>query len=157
MRAYVANWSALGSGERPWSSTGAVVDAVDVADLESEAAHDYQLLGAADGEDVVHEGESPSGARVVDGGRTRRTVERFAVKLPAEGARGIVRLAGGAGTTVWVQVDGAPAAQFTLGASEDWTECAFDLSGASRGERTPVELHASGGPLTTYHYWFVAR
>jgi hypothetical protein len=158
MRAYVADWSALGSGERPWSSPDAVVDALDVADLESEAAHDYQLLGARDGEDVVREGSSPSGARVVDGGRTQRTIERFAVRLPAGvGARGIVRLAGRPGTTVSVGARGAAVAEFTLGETDDWTEQAFDLPAASGPGRTSIELRTEDGPVTIYHYWFVAR
>ena len=40
MRAYEADWSLLGSGEVPWTPAVArsIVDAVDVADLESEAA-----------------------------------------------------------------------------------------------------------------------
>jgi hypothetical protein len=158
MRAYVADWSSLGSGERPWSSPEVVLDAVDVADLESEAAHGYQLLGARDGEDVVHEGSSPSGARVVDGGRTHRAVERFAVNLPAGvGARGIVRLAGRSGTTVSVLVRGTPVAEFTLAEADDWAEQAFDLPSVSEAARTPIELRAAGDRLTTFHYWFVAR
>ena len=157
MRAYVADWSLLGTGERPWSSAAAIVDAVDVADLESEAAHGYRLLGAADGEDVVHEGASPSGAPVVDGGRTRRVMEQFEAHLPGGGGRGIVRLQGPAGTTVAVRIGGKATAQLTLEGGDEWTELAFDLPPAPESVRTPIELSAAGGPLTTYHYWFVAR
>src|SRR5262249_41619135 len=41
MRAYVADYTRLGSGDLPWSRSGHVVDELDVADLESEASHAY--------------------------------------------------------------------------------------------------------------------
>ncbi len=82
MRAYEARYDHLGSGELPWSEHGAIVDTLDVADLESEAEHRYELLGARDGEEVAEEGNAPDGRVVVDGGRTQRTRERFVVKLP---------------------------------------------------------------------------
>ncbi len=99
MRAYVADWSKLGTGEKPWTPIdGEIVDALDVADLESEETHDYELLGAREGEEIAHEGIAPDGATVVDGGRTRRSVERFLAFLPqGVPVRGIVRLDGRAG------------------------------------------------------------
>ena len=76
------------AGEKPWTPTGGdVVDALDVADLESEASHEYELLGAREGEEVAHEGISPDGATVVDGGRTRRT-RRALRRVPAAGVAG---------------------------------------------------------------------
>ncbi|MGH7272250.1 MAG: hypothetical protein ACREJ3_17610, partial [Polyangiaceae bacterium] len=97
MCAYVADWSKLGSGQEPWTHAGTVIDTIDVADLESEAAHEYDLLGARDGEDTVHEGLSPSGATVVDGGRSGRTLDHFVAHLPERIAvRGIMRISGDA-------------------------------------------------------------
>ena len=55
-----------------------------MADLESEAAHGYELLGARDDEEQVKSDVSPEGHLVIDGGRTRRTAERFVAKLEAE-------------------------------------------------------------------------
>ena len=57
-------------------------DTVDVADLESEREHGYELLAARDPDCIAEEGNSPSGAIVADGGR-RRIRDRFTVKLPA--------------------------------------------------------------------------
>ncbi len=157
MRAYVADWSTLGSGQKPWSDAGAVLDEVDVADLESEASHRYELLGTWDTEDIVHAGVSPAGAAVVDGGRTGRALERFVTRLPPGlSTRGIVRLEGPPETRVLVLADGAAVAAFTLGDDDDWTERAFDLPAAS-SPTTSIELRALGGPLAIYHYWFVAR
>src|SRR5258708_17941768 len=109
MRAYTADWSALGSGERPWSTSAATVDVLDVADLDSERAHAYELYGAHDREETLKEGTAPGGAPVVDGGRTRRVVERFVAHLHAgKGAHGIVRIEGSSGAQVRVLANGEP-------------------------------------------------
>src|SRR5262249_18378980 len=65
-----ARWTLLGSGDRPWSLPLDVTDEVDVADLESEALHEFALEGARDGEETASEGKTPGGIRVADGGRT---------------------------------------------------------------------------------------
>ncbi len=155
MRAYVADWSALGSGEEPWTSdAGEVIDTLDVADLESEAAHAYDLLGAREGEEVARAGYAPSGARVVDGGRARRAAERFIAHLrPGVTTRGIVRLDGQVGTRARILASGEPVATFDLD-GDDWTECAFDIPAAMATGRTRIDVSATGGTLTTFHYWF---
>ena len=158
MRAYLADWSKLGSGEKPWTpiGDGTIFDALDVADLESEEDHRYALLGAREGEEVAHEGVAPDGATVVDGGRTRRAVERFDAYLPpGMVVRGIVRLDGKAGTRVHVVANTRPVADLELGDDEDWVERTFDIPAASGRGPTNVELQAVGGTITTFHYWFV--
>ena len=158
MRAYEADWSTLGSGEAPWTPTGAgdVVDAVDVADLESEAAHAYDLLGAVEYEQVAREGQTPSGRTVIDGGRSHRVAERFVVRLPAgRASRGILRLDAPPATTVRVKVDGQPVAAIGAGNEEDWEEIAFDVPPALASGRTVVEI-AFSADVTTFHYWFVS-
>ncbi len=160
MRAYLADWSKLGTGEQPWTSLGGaeVVDTFDVADLESERDHDYELLGAREGEETAHEGLSPDGATVVDGGRTRRTVERFTAHLPPGVAvRCIVRLDGKSGTRVRALANEQPLETFELGDDEDWVERSFDIPAGMGGERSSIELVTEGGPITTFHYWFVSR
>lgn len=159
MRAYVADWSLLGSGEKPWTTpVGAVVDELDVADLDSEAAHRYEL-DARDNAEVVGDAESPSGARVIDGGRGSRWVDRFVARLaPGQPMRVIARLAPTRGqkTMIEVRAAGAPVATLTLGAGDDdgWSEQSFVIP-ADRAERsTPVELVAREGSFSSYHYWF---
>jgi hypothetical protein len=156
MRAYEADWSKLGSGEAPWTHVeGPVVDAVDVADLESEASHAYELLEAREGEQIAHEGTAPDGAELVDGGRTRRMVERFVAHLRSGApARCIVRLEAAAGTRMRVLAGGEPIAALDLDEADDWQEVAFDVPESAAGEHTSIELRFSGG-VTTFHYWFV--
>ncbi|HEY8088576.1 MAG TPA: hypothetical protein VIF09_12045, partial [Polyangiaceae bacterium] len=157
MRAYVADWTLLGTGEKPWTAASAeVLDAVDVADLESEAAHRYELLGARDHEQVARHGTTPGGADVVDGGRTERLEDRFVVSLPAgTPARGIVRLEVPAVTGVRVTVNDVPVAAFDADDEDGWFEHAFDLPASAAGERSVVDVRFTG-PVTTFHYWFVA-
>jgi hypothetical protein len=157
MRAYEADWSLLGSGEAPWTpGLGPIVDALDVADLESEAEHRYDLWGANEGEQVAHQGASPDdGARVVDGGRTRRIFERFVAHLKrGQPVKGVVRLEGAEGTTASVSIGGRILARFDAGEG-GWVERTFEVPGELAGERTPVEVRFAGGLATVYHYWFV--
>ncbi|MDP9036459.1 MAG: hypothetical protein M3O50_16785 [Myxococcota bacterium] len=166
MRAYSADWSKLGTGEQPWSLTvsrtaargslaaSSFVDAVDVADLESEAEHEYELLGARDGEEIAREGLSPDGEEVVDGGRTRRTVERFVAHLrPGAAVVGIARLQGRPGTHVRVLANGDVIGSFDID-EENWVERSFEVPARVAGPETHVEMRADPDPLTTYHYWF---
>ena len=93
MGVYRSNYALLGSGEQPWTALGAPRDSVDVADLESERDHDYDLAGAHEGEQIFRQGTAPSGLPVADGGRGWRKSERFTVALK-EGteSQAIVRL-----------------------------------------------------------------
>ncbi len=153
MRVFVADWSAMGTGELPWSTNEAVIDALDVADLESEASHSYDLYGAHEREQTIMEGTSPRGARVVDGGRTRRVLDRFVAHLrPGVAARGIVRIEGS--SRVRVLANGEPVGAFDLD-GDDWSEQAFDVPASIASERTRIELYVGGGAMTTFHYWFV--
>jgi hypothetical protein len=158
MRAYVADWSALGSGERPWSTTAASVDVLDVADLDSERAHSYDLYWAHDREEILKEGTTPNGAPVVDGGRTRRVLDRFAVHLqPGVPARGIVRMDGTIGAQVHVLAGGQQVGTFDVDDVE-WTERSFEIPASLTAGTTHLELRVYGPPgsyVTTYHYWFV--
>ena len=82
MRAYRADWSKLGSGERPWTQAGELIDALDVADLESEAEHEYDLFRAHDGEQIAR-GTCARRSDCRRRRRTGRTLERFIAHLPA--------------------------------------------------------------------------
>jgi hypothetical protein len=158
MTAYVADWSKLGSGDLPWTSLGGgrMADVLDVADLESERDHGYELRGAREGENVAHQGIAPDGPTVVDGGRTNRTIERFMVRVPRGAhAMGVVRLDGRAGTSVHVLADGQPAGDFDLGDDEDWVERTFEVPPSSASELRAIEIRAEGGTISTFHYWFV--
>jgi len=156
MTAYAADWSTLGSGERPWSAPDAqVVDSLDVADLESEAAHGYVLIGAREGENVVHDGTSPDGARVVDGGRSRRWRDSFVAHLP-EGApaRLVVRFSASSGNVLRVLAGGEPVGDLDCSDETDWCERAVDVPARLAGPRTRIDVVVSGDAgATVFHYW----
>jgi hypothetical protein len=153
MRAYVADWSKLGSGEEPWTPLAPIVDRLDVADLESEAEHGYELLGARDGEQVAAEGPTPGGETVIDGGRTGRTRERFVARL-REGldARALVRVDATATARVDVFAEGERVGSFSV--EPTWSEQPFVVPARLARPRTQIELRAKGGALTVFHYWF---
>jgi hypothetical protein len=153
MVAYEADYSLLGSGERPWTEgrDGPFVDVLDVADLESERSHAYDLLGARDGEEALTRATSPTGKDVVDGGRRGRSRDRFRVSLPAHATRVIVRLEASETTRVHVFADGDERAAFVVN-DGPWSEAVFALCHVSA--KPVVELVPDTGTLTTYHYWF---
>ena len=153
MRVSEARWDQLGTGEAPWTPLLQIADALDVADLESEQQHHYELLGARDGEETVQEGNAPAtGASVLDGGRTQRTVDRFVATLPADGiVDAVARLETAAPAQITVRIDGVLLGQTTVEPGA-WTEVTFAVPADRRGVRT-VEL-TSDVPVTTYHYWF---
>ncbi len=157
MRAYVADYSHLGSGEAPWTPLDAIIDTLDVADLESEADHHYALLGARDGEELAGAGVAPDGRAVLDGGRTQRMQDRFVAHLHAgAAARCVARLESQTPTRVVVRASGKDVAMFDVGPG-DWVEAAFEIPAAQAASETPIDLVVvEGGPLTTFHYWFGA-
>lgn len=156
MEAHVADYSLLGSGEAPWTPMGPLVDVLDVADLESEAAHAYDLLGAHDNEEVVGYGAAPDGRVVLDGGRGFRTQERFVARLRAgERTRAVVRLESEVPTRVQVLVRGKEIALFEVEPAA-WTEAFFNVPAESAGPETPIEIVTRGGALRIFHYWFAA-
>ncbi len=92
---------------------------------------------------------------VVDGGRSRRGVERFVARLrPRVAAEGIVRVGGTPGCTVGVWANGEPVDTFDVGDDEGWVERAFEIPAPVASARTRIELRVGGGTLTTFHYWF---
>jgi hypothetical protein len=156
MRAYEARYEHLGSGELPWSEHGAISDTLDVADLESEAEHRYELLGARDGEQIAEEGNAPDGRIVVDGGRTQRARERFVAKLTPGVktiALGRVQTSGDV-SELEVRVGGRVVGKARVDPGP-WTEIAFVIPGdAITGDAMTVEVSASGGPYSSFHWWF---
>jgi hypothetical protein len=150
MRAYEADYSLLGSGDEPWTPGVVPYDALDVADLESEAAHRYELLDARDGDEIVTSAPGGDDRLVADGGRTNRVTERFVVDGRRDAPSvGIVRLAATVATRVRTLLNGAEAGSFDVEAG-NWAEHIFPLV---RGKQT-VELRAEAGTVTVYHYWF---
>ena len=152
MRAYDARWEMLGTGDAPWTKLE-VVDTLDVADIESEAEHAYALLDAREGEQVVELGNAPSGAVVMDGGRTGRSADRFVAKLPeGKAVRGVARVQVEGDTTFFVRVGDAEVAVPVEGPL--WTEMVFEIPANLVKAQTPIEVKTRGVRFTSFHYWF---
>jgi hypothetical protein len=150
MVAHEADYSSLGSGARPLDPalTGCgVLDELDVADLESEHGHDYELFDASSGGNVA----LVEGGRV-DGGRQARTHERFALKV-APGARVVARVRSDAPTDLELRLGGRVTERAAVEPG-GWREVAFAVP-PSAGGRVAAELRAAPSPVTTLHYWTV--
>jgi hypothetical protein len=160
MRVYEARWDFLGTGEKPWTKVEDIHDTVDVADLESEAQHRYELLGAKDGEQSTVEDAAPDSAVVVDGGRTNRTRDRFVVDLSAKGARSVslvARVEVSAAMTLRLLIEDA---EVDTASAEPgpWVELVFAVPESARGGSPKrIEVNAPEGTFTSFHYWIVTR
>ena len=124
-----------------------VIDEVDVADLESEAAHHYELLGAREGEQAAEESTAPDGTALVDGGRTNRSRDRFSVKLPNEPLRGIARIQSLVPLTLRITNRSGEIASLAV-VPGPWTEVAFDVPAGT----STLDITADG-PFASFHYW----
>jgi hypothetical protein len=80
MHAYLARYDALGSGESARSADGSrLADELDVADLESEEAHGYELGSTRETENLALD-YAADGQEVADGARVGRSYDRFALR-----------------------------------------------------------------------------
>lgn len=146
MVAYSATYRALASGHSPRGWSGDPVDRFDVADLESEAEHDFALLSAARQWNVVEQS-----AGRADGARTHRTVDRFRMRLES-GVDLVARLAADAPLSLSVHVDGAHRGDLRL-AGFGWEEVTLGLGSRTTGDGV-VEVRAPDGrTFTSMHYW----
>jgi hypothetical protein len=150
MAAHVADYSSFGSAARPTDPalTGcSVLDTLDVADLESEREHAYELFDAsAAGNVALAQGDR------VDGGRRGRTTERFSLKVVPHG-QVVARVASDSPTELELTLDGRPAAR---GAVEPgaWREISLPVP-PSAGGRMVVGVRAAPAAVTSMHYWSI--
>jgi hypothetical protein len=152
MSVFRTNYALLGSGERPWSgsSISPLLDSVDVADIDSEGDHHYALLGATLDAEVMGVVTLDTGLSVADGGRGRRTVERFVVDLRDGGAGciGILRYGSDAPFDLVVG-----ATSFAVPAAE-LDEVTYPVPAGDCGApRATLELRFSH-PISVFHHWF---
>ncbi len=146
MVAFVASYSVLGSAHSPADPAGELVDRLDVADLESEAGHEYELDSAAREWNVVVQ----NGARA-DGARTSRGRDRFELALSGGGAL-IARFAADEPLELEVNVDGERIGSLRLD-GRSWEEHRVDVPPGVDG-RHVVEIRALGWTtFTSMHYW----
>ena len=149
MVACSADYSKLGSGEHPslvefWSLKPR--DALDVADLDSEAAHHYALLPASQGDDVLL-----SNGVVLDGARLHRVRESFRLDL-APGGRLVTRLGAEQPLTLNLRVGGRLIDRWTV-SRPDFEDRALTLPADLAAGPADLEISADSGTFSALHYW----
>ncbi|HEY8491694.1 MAG TPA: hypothetical protein VIO14_11955 [Dehalococcoidia bacterium] len=165
---YRVDRGAFGSGEIMAEEHGQgegwrVVDAVDVADLEDEAAHGYRILDAAGpgvpAPTLIRQILAGSGALVLDGGREGTRGEAFTLRVaPDRPVRLVLRTDGAWSGTRDVYVDGRFAGRLEHDAPGGWIEPELtvpaDLVRSGR-LRVEVRLQRPSGVerFTSFHYW----
>jgi len=151
MTAYLARWDALGSGALPRTATAGVIrDEVDVADLASEAEHEYALFGATQADDRVFVAEDGR----VDGGRSGRNVERF-VLTSRPGIRWVARWVASEPVHLEIAAEGVQAA-LDLEGTGAWEEREISLPAEAPDRALTVTVRATGSTtFAALHYWAV--
>ena len=157
MTAYEASWRVLGAADRPEEPPASEpLDELDVADLESEAAHAYVLGTAVETDCVVL--STGEGERLrADGARVRRASDEATLALrPGAAATVVVRLASSAGATVDVEAEGERVATLEVGET-DWDERAIVVPARLASPHTRLRLVARDeGRFGVAHYWAYA-
>jgi hypothetical protein len=149
MVACAADYSRLGSGERPsliqfWPLTAR--DTLDVADLESEAAHAYALLPARQGDDVLL-----SNGVLLDGARLHRNRESFRLNL-APGGRLVTRLGAEQPLIVGLSIGGRPITSWTV-SRPDFEDHVLSVPADLPAGPAEVQISADSGTFSSLHYW----
>lgn len=151
MAAYPARYDVLHSGELPVDTPNAgsrehPIDALDVADLDSEASHHYVLFDATLARNVVVEELDR-----VDGARTDRTRDRFVLRLAPGGAI-VARWGARTGTRVRVRTGGRVLATEDLDA-DAWQEHTISVPRDCPAGTATIDVEAVFGTFDSLHYW----
>ena len=158
--AYEADYSVLGKGSLPLvhPSSDAPIDEVDVADLESEAAHQYWVGPSNSGENHVFTTLNDSDETVADGGRAARFYDGFFAVLP-EGrpARMVMRLSTTEDMAVEITAADQHVSDVDVPAS-GWTEVETTIPAELASRRTVIRVTPKDDArrFTSMHYWFFA-
>jgi len=158
MLAYHARYDRLDSGELPRAGGGAaLVDALDVADLESEAEHSYELGATRETENVALFYEE-NGEEIADGTRVGRSYDRFVLRgQPGAAYRLVARLIAARAGEVEAHVNGERIATIQVTAG-GWSETSLDIPESLAGDSMRVSLiDATGAGFGSAHYWLYER
>ncbi len=158
---YRADWHLLGTGERPRALPlgREVRDAVDVADLVSEAAHGYVMPPRSGWTDMkILTDPADERLDMFDAGRRipKGRAERFVLRnlTPKKPATFIVRSAPEAASQVAVRANGAPLTVLSWEASDGWVEASFEIPAGQVDAEISFELENRGPEdFLDYHAW----
>jgi hypothetical protein len=151
MGAYIADYSRLGSGEGPDRALAGgrmLLDRLDVADLESEAEHAYQLLEAEQRHNLVLEAGDK-----LDGARQGRTRDVFELTLRPGGTL-LLRVATETPQTLRVRLQARELRVEVPAAT--WHETSVELPSDLAPGRTSVTVLPSSGTFASLHYFSLA-
>ena len=160
---YEPRWSWLGSGAQPSGSLDhfTVVDAVDVADLDDEAAHGYRFAPprhashSAPGT-IVRIDRGASDDSLADGGRVIGAFETFEVTTPAATELRLRARLESAGA-LDVRVDGHDAGTVGPAADSAFSETDLPLPNLAAGRHRVEVRSRRDAPYRSYHFWVLAR
>jgi hypothetical protein len=158
MLAYEARYDALDSGELPRAASDAApVDVLDVADLESEQEHGYELGATRETENLALAYED-EGLEIADGARVGRRFDRFVLRGRSGTAYRLVgRFVVSSPLELAVEVGGAAVTKLSI-APGGWTETSFDIPANIAGPSMNVSIvDASGAGFGSAHYWLYER
>ena len=164
---YLANWDGVETEDLPWVRRElitlwdfTVVDALDVGDLTSQAAHEYE--GFDRWKDSLREFAMAGAPErvVIDGGRQSSHGERFRMRSrPGEPAALIMRTEAFREFSLRVLVDGKEVGQWEIPrAPVTWTEPVFQIPGdALTGDSVLIELFQieTKTRYPSFHYWLL--
>lgn len=143
-----ADYGRLGSGAAPRSDVAGrrLLDELDVADLESEAAHGYALGITSSVSNIVGRD-----AELTDGGRAQRLRDELSLRVQAGGLV-LVRLSCDAPTELSLHLgDRTPLLQVSAGTG-DLREVGFIVPEGVAPGSARLTLQ-SPRPISTFHYW----
>jgi hypothetical protein len=148
MVACVANYASLGSGALPSAPPARTLrDELDVADLDSEAAHQYVLLPARKIDNYVL-----THADRADGARSKRLGDEFELELEPGGEL-VLRVGAPVACQLRITADGQDLAKAQLSA-KSWQEISITLPTTLRAGRHHLRLTPdAGAQFSSMHYW----
>lgn len=168
MRVHQADYRFLGSAELPAIAqlsdaqrgparpTDApllqIVDELDVADLDSEQAHDYLVLPSTAMDNRIFITDQQA-----DGGRSNRGHERFRLHF-GDNCSLMLRLHSDSAVDLLVQVGMTPPFALTTPGDDSWTEPMVRLPAELCGLDQVVRVTArEGQPFSALHYWSITE
>ena len=160
MVAHEARWDVLGSGASPAAPPRGLtlIDELDVADLESEAAHRYDRTYTWDADSQVKQ-HLVGAARVTDGGRMNRVRDRFLIKVGSgQPARLMMRVWAAVAVDLVIEAAGGQAGVVRLPGDSTFTEASVALPAGLTGEVPITVTVRPVGPADkarfgSFHYW----
>ena len=158
---FKADWTWAGTGEQPRTVSGRVVDQVDVANVESEASHRYQVDRPAR---TLYRREHLTEQReleLADGGRPVERHESLWLTMPSGKTRLVARWSAQKDAHVTITLDGHPVAAVDITAAGDpmfapheFTERSIELP--EHIGRTHLEIETEPtDAIESFHYWLV--